>query len=88
MKVKKRTFFKRAEFFLAGMRTQWDEGGRRILLGDYISGGAGMVRPVDSSVSEFGFQLDSTVAYMTMSALMYTQFQLTQNSTYIGPTGR
>ena len=41
----------------------------------------------DSSASEFGFQLDSTVAYTSMSALMHTQFRLTQNSTYIAPLG-
>ena len=46
MKVWKTTSLKRAEFFLAGMRAQSDECGRRILLGDYISGGAGMVRPI------------------------------------------
>jgi hypothetical protein len=36
----------RAEFLFAGMRAQWDEGGRKILLGDNTSGGAAMLRPI------------------------------------------
>jgi len=36
----------RAEFFFAGMRTQWDERGGKIALGDDIGGGEVMLRPI------------------------------------------
>jgi hypothetical protein len=36
----------RAEFLLEGMKAQRDEGGRRILLGDRMEGGAVMLRPI------------------------------------------
>jgi hypothetical protein len=36
----------RAEFFFAGMRAQWDEGGGKILLGDNTVGGVEILRPI------------------------------------------
>jgi len=35
-----------AEFFLAGMRQKWDEGGGRVLLGDNTRGGEVMMWPI------------------------------------------
>jgi hypothetical protein len=35
-----------AEFFVAGVKAQWDEGGGGILLGDNTSGGVVMLRPI------------------------------------------
>ena len=36
----------RAEFFFAGMRAQWDEGGGKLLLGHNTDGGAVMLPPI------------------------------------------
>jgi hypothetical protein len=40
------TFVTRVDFFLAGLKAQCDEGGRRILLGDNTIGEAGMSRAI------------------------------------------
>jgi hypothetical protein len=48
----------RAEFFLAGMKAQWDEGGGWILLGDNTGGGSTLnpsIYPVSSIVAVQGY---------------------------------
>ena len=47
-----------AEFFLARMKAQLEEGSGRILLGDNTEDRVVTLRPSGSNVLEFGFQLD------------------------------
>jgi hypothetical protein len=49
------------EFFLAAVKAQRDEGGRRILLGDNTSVGAVMLPPIRLNCVEFGFQLECLI---------------------------
>jgi len=59
------TYLKRApNFFLAGLKVLWDEGGGRILLGDNGGGGRVMLRSIRFSVLEFGFRLISLGFYL------------------------
>ena len=41
------SFEMRAEFFLAGMKARWEDGGGRILLGDKRGGRAFVLRPTN-----------------------------------------
>jgi hypothetical protein len=69
------TFEKRAEFFLAGMKAHWDEGGRRILLGDNTGSGAVMLRPVRFQC--VGVCISTRLSLYTFTVdHMYTQFRL------------
>jgi hypothetical protein len=43
---KKFKHLKRAKFLIAGMKAQWDKGGRRVLLGDDTGGGQVMLWPI------------------------------------------
>jgi hypothetical protein len=45
------------------MKTQWDEGSGRILLGDNTDNGAVMLRPFSFQCAEFVFQLEHTIQY-------------------------
>ena len=70
-------FPKYVELSFAGMQANADECCVRILLGDNTGGGVVMLRPLSSSVSAA-----CTVGHMC------TQFQLAQNSTGPGHSGR
>jgi len=76
------------EFFLAGMKGHWNEGGRRILLGDNRRRGghaaAYQVRCVGVWIST-----GLTFIYVySWPCVDYTQFRLTQNSTCEGLSGK
>lgn len=60
-KIKKKTFLKSAEFFLAGMKAQQDSDTGGILLGENTGGGRSCCGRSCSTVLEFGFQLDSYI---------------------------
>ena len=68
--------WKRTEFFLAGVKAQWDEGGGRILLANKAGGGALVLL-------EFGLQPDAFVS-MFLAVHIYSEFCPAQNSTCDG----
>ena len=69
----------RALFFLAGMKAQWHQGGRRILLGDNTGGGAIMLQPIKFHC--VGDQVSTGLPSVNLHTrswpcVAYTQFRL------------
>jgi hypothetical protein len=48
------------------MKTQWDEGSGRILLGNNTGNGAVMLRPFSFQCAEFVFQLEHKFSTLTI----------------------
>jgi len=71
-KIKNNALETLAQFFLAGMKARWEEGGERILLGDKAGGGAVVLRRSGSSVLDLEFQLDSLLCTYIVDHI-YTQ---------------
>jgi hypothetical protein len=63
-KKKLRTFFKRAEFFIAGMKASRDEGGEEYCWAMLQAAGRSYCGRSGSCVLEYGFQLDRLVMWI------------------------
>ena len=76
--------FRKARLILiCGNEAQWNEGGGRILLDGNTGGGAVMLRPGRfRCVGSLCVCISCTVLYIQLYCLVYTQFQLAQNSTW------
>jgi len=77
--VNKKLSETRSLFFLAGMKSQWHEGGRRILLGDNTDGGAIMLRPIKFHCTSDQASTGLPSIYLhtrSWPCVAYTQFRL------------
>jgi len=61
----------RAEFFLAEIKAQREQGGGRILLGENTGGGRSCCGRSGFSVLEFGFQMDSLVSTNALVTILF-----------------